>query len=73
MKGYQLLVDEGLVEKRRGQGMFVSEGAKQQLLADEKARFLEQQIPQIAITLQRLDMSLDEFIQQLKPHFEGDQ
>ncbi len=75
MKGYQLLVDEGgLVEKKRGQGMFVaSGGAKLKLLADEKARFLQQQIPQIAGTIQRLDMSLDEFIQQLKPHLKGDQ
>ena len=73
MKGYQLLVDEGLVEKKRGQGMFVAIGAKNKLLADEKARFLEQQIPQIAVTLQRLDMSLDEFVQQIKPHIKGDQ
>lgn len=73
MKGYQLLVDEGLVEKKRGQGMFVTSGAKLKLLADEKARFLQQQIPQIAGTIQRLDMSLDEFIQQLKPHLKGDQ
>ncbi|MGS6580979.1 GntR family transcriptional regulator [Vibrio diabolicus] len=73
MKGYQLLVDEGLVKKKRGQGMFVASGAKLKLLADEKARFLQQQIPQIAGTIQRLDMSLDEFIQQLKPHLKGDQ
>jgi GntR family transcriptional regulator len=53
--------------------MFVAIGAKNKLLADEKARFLEQQIPQIAVTLQRLDMSLDEFVQQIKPHIKGDQ
>ena len=68
-----MLVDGGLVEKKRGQGMFVASGAKLKLLADEKARFLQQQIPQIADTIQRLDMSLDEFIQQLKPHLKGDQ
>ncbi|MGL1561585.1 GntR family transcriptional regulator [Vibrio parahaemolyticus] len=73
MKGYQLLVDEGLVEKKRGQGMFVSQGAIQQLRSAEKARFLEQQIPQIADTLQRLDMSVDELVQQLNPHMKGDQ
>ncbi|MEZ8824960.1 GntR family transcriptional regulator [Vibrio amylolyticus] len=71
MKGYQLLVDAGLVEKKRGQGMFVSLGAKQRLLNDEKSRFLEQQIPQIAATLQRLDMSLEEFVLQLKLHTKG--
>ncbi|EPM6341162.1 GntR family transcriptional regulator [Vibrio parahaemolyticus] len=73
MKGYQLLVDEGLVEKKRGQGMFVAQGAIQQLRSVEKARFLEQQIPQIADTLQRLDMSVDELVQQLNPHMKGDQ
>ncbi|EGQ8678779.1 GntR family transcriptional regulator [Vibrio parahaemolyticus] len=73
MKGYQLLVDEGLVEKKRGQGMFVAQGAIQQLRSEEKARFLEQQIPQIADTLQRLDMSVDELVQQLNPHMKGDQ
>ncbi|MDF4310211.1 GntR family transcriptional regulator [Vibrio parahaemolyticus] len=72
MKGYQLLVDEGLVEKKRGQGMFVAQGAIQQLRSAEKARFLEQQIPQIADTLQRLDMSVDELVQQLNPHMKGD-
>ncbi|WP_273976969.1 GntR family transcriptional regulator [Vibrio parahaemolyticus] len=73
MKGYQLLVDEGLVDKKRGQGMFVAQGAIQQLRSAEKARFLEQQIPQIADTLQRLDMSVDELVQQLNPHMKGDQ
>ncbi|MDG2774874.1 GntR family transcriptional regulator [Vibrio parahaemolyticus] len=73
MKGYQLLVDEGLVEKKRGQGMFVAQGAIQQLRSAEKARFLEQQIPQIADTLQRLGMSVDELVQQLNPHMKGDQ
>ncbi|OIQ25872.1 GntR family transcriptional regulator [uncultured Vibrio sp.] len=73
MKGYQLLVDEGLVEKKRGQGMFVAQGANQKLLADEKAHFLEQQIPQVAATLQRLNMSFDEFTQQLQLHMKGDQ
>lgn len=70
MKGYQLLVDEGLVEKRRGQGMFVASGALSQLRTQQRQQFLEQQIPQIAATLAQLDMSLDDFIQQLKQHIE---
>jgi len=39
LKGYQELVDEGLVEKKRGRGMFVTEGARKQLLKDERRRF----------------------------------
>ncbi|WP_412497558.1 GntR family transcriptional regulator [Vibrio furnissii] len=70
MKGYQLLVDEGLVEKRRGQGMFVASGALSQLRTQQRQHFLGQQIPQIAATLAQLDMSLDDFMQQLKQHIE---
>ncbi|WP_319534762.1 GntR family transcriptional regulator [uncultured Vibrio sp.] len=73
MKGYQLLVEQGVVEKKPGQGMFVSTGAKQRLLATEKKRFLNEQIPQIAETLKHLDMSLDELILQLKLQIKGDQ
>src|SRR5712675_2601173 len=47
LKGYQQLVDEHLVESRRGRGMFVSEGARRLLLAGERERFLHEQWPQI--------------------------
>lgn len=73
MKGYQILVDQGFVEKRLGQGMFVSPGAKQQILATEKARFREEQIPQIADRLKQLDIPLEELIQLLTLHIKGDQ
>lgn len=71
MKGYQLLVDEALIEKRRGQGMFVAQGALAQLKASQKIEFIEQQIPSIANKLQQLDISLDEFIEQLKQQVKG--
>jgi GntR family transcriptional regulator len=70
MKGYQLLVDEGLVEKKRGQGMFVADGAVGQLKSNQRQDFIEQQIPSIASKLQQLDIPLDEFINQLKQHAE---
>ena len=44
-KSYQALVDDGLVEKRRGLGMFVCEGARKKLLASERNRFLEEEWP----------------------------
>jgi GntR family transcriptional regulator len=51
-KSYQALVDDGLVEKRRGLGMFVCEGARKTLLASERARFLDEEWP---ATLNRIE------------------
>ena len=60
LKGYQQLVDEQLVEKRRGLGMFVSAGARKALLKDERQRFLEDEWPKVYATIQRLGLSQDE-------------
>jgi DNA-binding transcriptional regulator YhcF (GntR family) len=56
LKGYQELVDEGLVEKKRGRGMFVTDGAQIQLMKDERRRFLEKEWPQVAATIERLGL-----------------
>lgn len=56
MKGYQELVDENLVEKRRGLGMFVREGARKQLTRDEREKFLAEEWPKIVQTIQRLGL-----------------
>ncbi len=57
LKGYQQLVDEALVEKRRGLGMFVSAGARAALLKDERQRFLEAEWPKTYATILRLGLS----------------
>jgi GntR family transcriptional regulator len=62
LKGYQELVDEGLVEKKRGRGMFVNEGARVQLLKDERERFLEKEWPQIQATIERLGLDAGELL-----------
>jgi GntR family transcriptional regulator len=62
LKGYQQLVDERLVEKRRGRGMYVSEGARQLLLAAERERFLTEEWPQILAAIRRLGFSVEELI-----------
>ena len=62
LKAYQELADEGLVEKRRGLGMFVNAGAREMLLRDERARFLSEQWPGIVATIQRLGFSPRELL-----------
>jgi GntR family transcriptional regulator len=62
LKGYQQLVDESLVEKRRGLGMFVSAGASQALLKDERQRFLDIEWPRVQATILRLGLSADELL-----------
>ncbi len=57
LKGYQQLVDDGLVEKRRGLGLFVKPGARDQLMSGERARFLREQWPEVVRTIRRLGLS----------------
>src|ERR1700753_3509929 len=60
LKGYQQLVDENLVEKRRGRGMYVSDGARRLLLAGERERFLNDQWPEMLAVIRRLGFSAQE-------------
>jgi GntR family transcriptional regulator len=64
LKGYQELVDEGLVEKKRGRGMFVNEGARTQLLKAERERFLDKEWPQVRATIDRLGLDAADLLQQ---------
>jgi len=62
LKAYQQLVDEQLVEKRRGLGMFVNAGAPDLLLQAERQKFLRDQWPAIRATIQRLGLTPDELL-----------
>ncbi len=62
LKGYQQLVDEQLVEKKRGRGMFVNEGARQALMKDERTYFLETEWPKIYATIARLGLTTEELM-----------
>jgi GntR family transcriptional regulator len=56
LKGYQQLVDEQLVEKKRGRGMFINTGARDMLLQGERQKFLAEEWPKIRATIQRLGL-----------------
>jgi GntR family transcriptional regulator len=60
LKAYQQLADEQLVEKKRGLGMFVKAGARELLLKAERQKFLKEEWPRIAATIQRLGIKPNE-------------
>src|SRR3977135_727758 len=62
LKGYQQLVDEQLVESRRGRGMFVNEGARGLLLKGERQKFLAEEWPRVSATIQRLGLKVEELL-----------
>jgi GntR family transcriptional regulator len=68
LKGYQQLVDEELVESRRGLGMFVNAGARSRLLQGERQKFLAAEWPRISATIQRLGLTADELLAAAKEH-----
>ena len=63
LKGYQELVDEGLVEKKRGRGMFINDGARTQLLKDERQRFIEKEWPKVVETINRLGLDPEQLLE----------
>jgi len=64
LKAYQQLVDEKLVEMRRGRGMFVNAGAREMLLRNERQKFLEEEWPRIREKIQRLGLTAKELLAQ---------
>jgi DNA-binding transcriptional regulator YhcF (GntR family) len=62
LKGYQELVDEQLVETKRGLGMFVNAGARNLLLKGERQKFLAEEWPRVAATIQRLGLTPKELM-----------
>jgi GntR family transcriptional regulator len=67
LKGYQELVDEQLVEMKRGRGMFINTGARELLLQGERRKFLAEQWPRIHATIQRLGLTQGELLDAAAP------
>ena len=63
LKGYQQLVDEQLVESRRGRGMFINTGAHDLLLQGERQKFLTEQWPRVHATIRRLGLTPEELME----------
>lgn len=66
LKGYQLLVEQQIVESRRGRGMFVIAGAREQLLKLQRRKFLVEEWPEIRAQVERLGLDWDELLAQPK-------
>jgi GntR family transcriptional regulator len=70
LKGYQELVDEKLVETKRGLGMFVNAGARDLLLKGERKKFLAEEWPRVHATIQRLGLTPEELLKAAKQRSE---
>jgi len=66
-KAFEALVDIGVVEKRRGLGMFVTEGARQTLLAHEREKFLKDDWPRILAQIRALELDPEKLLAPTKP------
>jgi GntR family transcriptional regulator len=65
-KSYQALVDDDLVEKRRGLGMFIRTGARQKLMESERQKFLTDEWPAMVIRIQQLGLDSNKLLQSVK-------
>ena len=66
-KAYQELVDDNLVEKRRGIGMYVTEGASEKLLASERERFVRDEWPAMVERIRLLGLNLEQLLRAAAP------
>jgi GntR family transcriptional regulator len=62
-RAYQELADEALVEKRRGLGMYVTDGARDKLLSSERERFLKEEWPAMMERIRRLGLDIEQLLQ----------
>ena len=67
LKGYKQLVEEGLVETRRGLGMFINMGARGTLLQGERQKFMGEEWPRIQATIHRLGLKAEELLNGSRP------
>lgn len=65
-KGFNLLVDEGVIYKKRGVGMFVREGAKGKLIEKRKEAFYKNYVVRLLEEAKKLDISIHDIIKMIE-------
>lgn len=71
-KGINLLVEEGILYKKRGIGMFVAEGARNMIVTKRKTQFVEEYISKIIREAKKLNITKEELIEIIKNYEGGD-
>lgn len=72
MKGMNRLVDDGLLEKRRGRGMFVTKDARQQIMSKRKQHFYDDYIQSVVTEAQKLGLTEEHLIELIKRGYQDD-
>lgn len=70
-KGLNLLVDEGILYKKRGLGMFVTEDGRKIILKKRQKRFFEERLPEIISEANRLEIETEKIIKYIEESKEG--
>lgn len=64
-KAYQSLADEGVVEKRRGLGLYVTDNADRDVRRRERERFLGEEWPRLVTRIRQLELSPEQLLRDL--------
>lgn len=70
-KGLNILVDEGILYKKRGIGMFVAEGARKTIVKKRQSSFFKERLPEIMMEADRLEIPIEEIIRCIEEYKEG--
>ena len=67
-KGFHQLIDEGVLYKRRGVGMFVSADARDKLVSQRRARFFEEKVDALVVEARVIGIPLSDVIRRIQDH-----
>lgn len=72
-KGFHLLIEDGILHKRRGIGMFVSDGAKRSLIDQRRQRFFAESLDPLLAEVKLLGIEFDEIISRVQGYRKGEE